>query len=227
MAQRVLIVENDRKTSSILIKVIKGIGLCGDIAETGKAALQQIGEKDYALMLLTLDLDDMEGFEVIETMRKHGNLMPIIIISERIGEVDTLYGLDVGADDYVNKPFNPVTLGAKIKALIRRVHGDFSNNEHRITAEPFSYDTQTLRLYKNDQEIILTGKENALMKLFLNNINRVFPKDMLYDMIWGNDIVDDNTVTVYINRLRKKIEDKPEEPKYLQNVRGVGYRLVV
>ena len=96
-----------------------------------------------------------------------------------------------------------------------------------ITAGPFRYDTHTLRLYKNGEEVILSSKENAMMKLFIDNINRIFPKDMIYEMIWGESIIDENAIMVYINRLRQKIEDDPSKPVYIQTVRGLGYRFVI
>ena len=96
-----------------------------------------------------------------------------------------------------------------------------------IQAYPFTYNTSTLRLYKNGVEIPLTSKENAMMKLFIDNVNHIFSKDMLYDLVWGEAIIDENAVMVYVNRLRQKIEDDPSNPKYLQNIRGLGYRFVV
>ena len=92
---------------------------------------------------------------------------------------------------------------------------------------PFTYNTSTLRLYKHQQEIPLSAKENAMMKLFMDNINRIFPKDMIYELIWGETIVDENAIMVYVNRLRQKIEDDPAKPKFIQTVRGLGYRFVV
>ena len=92
---------------------------------------------------------------------------------------------------------------------------------------PFLYDTHTLRLYKHGEEIILSSKENAMMKLFLDNINRIFSKKMLYEMVWGEAIIDENAIMVYINRLRQKIEDEPSKPQYIQTVRGLGYRFVI
>ena len=125
------------------------------------------------------------------------------------------------------RPFNPVVLAAKAKALIRRSLGALSGVGGIITAGPFRYDTSTLRFYKNGGEIILSSKENAMMKLFLDNVNRIFPKDMLYELIWGEAIIDENAIMVYINRLRQKIEEDPAHPKYIQTVRGLGYRFVV
>ena len=137
---------------------------------------------------------------------------------------DRLYALDLGADDYVTKPFNPVVLAAKARALIRRSRG--LPMEDIITAGPFTYNTGTLRFYKNGDEIVLSSKENAMMKLFMDNVDRIFSRSRLYDLIWGGSIVDENTVMVYISRLRAKIEDDPAKPKYIQTVRGLGYRFV-
>jgi len=120
-----------------------------------------------------------------------------------------------------------LVLGAKAKALIRRSKGSISGSEPIIAAGPFQYNSSTLRFYKNNTEIVLSSKENAIMKLFMDNINRIFPKDMLYSLIWGESIIDENAVMVYINRLRQKIEDDPAKPKYIQTVRGLGYRFVV
>ena len=96
-----------------------------------------------------------------------------------------------------------------------------------ITAGPFTYNTSTLRFYKNGVEIPLSAKENAMMKLFIDNVNRIFSKDMLYDLLWGEAIIDENAIMVYVNRLRAKIEEDPARPAYIQTVRGLGYRFVV
>ena len=123
--------------------------------------------------------------------------------------------------------FNPVTLGAKVKALIRRSRNHLPGVDSVIAAGPFQYNTSTLRFYKNGREILLSSKENAMMKLFIDNVNRIFSKDMLYDLIWGEAIIDENAIMVYVNRLRQKIEEDPSNPKYIQTVRGLGYRFVV
>ena len=96
-----------------------------------------------------------------------------------------------------------------------------------LAAGPFQYNTSTLRFYKDGAEIPLSSKENAMMKLFLDNVNRIFSKDMLYDLIWGEAIIDENAIMVYVNRLRQKIEEDPAHPRYIQTVRGLGYRFVV
>ena len=224
---KVLIVDDDAAVLKLLAKVVKGGGLDCDTAESGEEALKLLSANSYAILLLDINLGGMDGFEVIEKLRSQGNSIPIFIISGRREDTDTLYGLGIGADDYITKPFNPVVLGAKIKAMIRRSKGLSEENENVVKAGPFSYNTSTLRLMKNDEEIVLTGKENAMMKLFLDNPGRVFSRNMLYDLIWGNSLVDDNAIMVYINRLRQKIEDDPDDPKYIQTIRGIGYRFIV
>ena len=227
MADAVLIVDEDESARNMLYKAIRGAGLEACTVSSGEEALEAVGKRPFDLMLLDVDLKGLDGFRVIEILRGRGIKLPVIIVSGRKEDCDTLYGLDIGADDYVTKPFNPVVLAAKAKALIRRSRGVLSGIGGIITAGPFRYDTSTLRFYKNGGEIILSSKENAMMKLFLDNVNRIYPKDMLYELIWGEAIIDENAIMVYINRLRQKIEEDPAHPKYIQTVRGLGYRFVV
>ena len=221
----VLIIDDDENVRKMLVKVARSNGIDADTAASGEEALPLIAQNRYALILLDINMGGMDGFEVVEAIRSRGLQTPIIIVSGRKEDYDTLYGLDIGADDYVTKPFNPITLGAKIKALIRRSRSSMQGSS--ITAGPFRYDTATLRFYKNDVEIPLSSKENAIMKLFIDNVNRVFSKDMLYDLIWGSTIIDENAIMVYINRLRQKIEYDPSKTVYIQTVRGLGYRFVI
>lgn len=223
----VLIVDDDKAVLNMLYKVIRSNGIEAHTAESGEEALSCIANNRYDLILLDVNMSGMDGFEVVETIRKKGIKTPIIIVSGRKEDYDTLYGLDIGADDYITKPFNPITLGAKVKALIRRSRDSLPGSSSDITAGPFTYNTSTLRFYKNGEEIVLSSKENAIMKLFLDNVNRIFSKDMLYDLVWGSAIIDENAIMVYINRLRQKIEEDPSKPQYIQTVRGLGYRFVV
>ena len=227
MADTVLIVDDDKAVQTMLYKVIRSNGLDAETASSGEAALDMVKQKQYDLILLDVNMNGMDGFEVVQKLRSRGVKTPVIIVSGRQEDYDTLYGLDIGADDYVTKPFNPIVLGAKVKALIRRSKGNLPGAEPVISAGPFQYNTSTLRFYKNGTEIVLSSKENAMMKLFLDNVNRIFSKDMIYDLIWGEAIIDENAIMVYINRLRQKIEDDPSKPKYIQTVRGLGYRFVV
>ena len=225
---KVLIVDDDHAVLNTLYKVIVSNGIEADTSSGGEEALKKIASAKYDLILLDVNLGNVSGFDVLQKMRDDGISTPVMIVSARNEDYDTLYGLNIGADDYITKPFNPVILGAKVKALIRRSRDmNGRSSENNLVAGPFVYDVSMLRLYKSGKEVLLTSKENSLMKLFLDNVNRIFSKDMIYEMVWGEYIVDENAVMVYINRLRQKIEDDPSHPKYIQNVRGLGYRFVV
>lgn len=223
----VLIVDDDEAVQSVLYKVISSNGIDAQVVSSGEEALEITRRYHFDLILLDVNMRGIDGFEVVQALRKRGVKTPIIIVSGRKEDYDTLYGLDIGADDYITKPFNPIVLGAKVKAMIRRNRDHSADSGNVITAGPFRYDTHTLRLYKNGQEILLSSKENAIMKLFLDNINRIFSRKMIYEMVWGETIVDENAIMVYINRLRQKIEDDPSKPQYIQTVRGLGYRFVI
>ena len=227
MADLVLIVDDDEAVRTTLYKVIRSNGLDAEMASGGGQALELISKTHYDLILLDVNMPGMDGFTMVQKLRSRGIKTPIIIVSGRKEDYDTLYGLDIGADDYVTKPFNPIVLGAKVKALIRRSKGSLHGADAVTLAGPFRYNNTTLRFYKNGTEIVLSSKENAIMKLFMDNINRIFPKEMIYSMVWGEAIVDENAVMVYINRLRQKVEDDPASPKFIQTVRGLGYRFVV
>lgn len=227
MRNTVLIVDDNETVLDTLYKVVKSNGMNADLAENGEKALMKITNHHYDLILLDINMPKMNGFEVIQSIRTQGSNVPIIIISGRMDDYDILYGLDIGADDYITKPYNPVILGAKVKALIRRSKNKMLSSNEIISAGPFQYNTSTLRFYKNGEEIPLSSKENAMMKLFIDNINRIFSKNMLYELIWGEAIIDENAIMVYINRLRQKIEEIPGNPQYIQTVRGLGYRFVV
>lgn len=224
MAYQVLITDADAGSRTVLGRALRAGMMQTEAAASGEEALDRLARAEYDLLILDIDLPGIDGFHVIQTVRRRGSLIPIMVVSSHDEDYEQLYALDLGADDYITKPFNPVILAAKAKALIRRSRG--LPLEEVITAGPFSYNSGTLRFYKNGEEIVLSSKENAMMKLFMDNVDRIFSRSRLYDLIWGGSIVDENTVMVYISRLRAKIEDDPAKPKYIQTVRGLGYRFV-
>ena len=225
---KILIVDDDISICKLLQKVMDSNNLDSNIATSGKDAIELTEKTKYDVILMDIMMGDMEGFDVIKRIRNNNISTPIIIISGRSEDYDALYGLSVGADDYITKPFRPLVVGAKVKALIRRTKNQTISTDSTIEVGCFKYDTSTLRFYKNDEEIILTAKENSFIILFLKNPNKVFSKEMLYEHVWGNLIaVDDNTIMVHINRLRKKIEDDFNNPHHILTVRGVGYRFKI
>lgn len=199
MSYHVLIVDDDPAICKLLSKVMISNEMDPLVVNSGAAALDLIARQSSTLDMILMDitLGDMEGFDVIQTIRRNGVTTPVIIISGRNEDYDFMYGLSLGADDYVTKPFRPQILGAKVKALIRRSKSFSQENNQQQAA------------------------------LFVRHPQQVFTKDMIYEQIWGNLIaVDDNAIMVYINRLRSKIEDNARTPQHIITIRGVGYRFV-
>ncbi len=224
MADKVLIVDDDESICKLLQKVMGINDLEAECVNSGEAALEILKEKTFDIILLDVNLGDMEGFDVIKKLRSDGVNTPIMIVSGRNEDYDSLYGLSIGADDYVTKPFRPVVLGAKIKALIRRSHDCVTASSALQKAGDFVYDSTTMKFFKGGEELILSAKEAALFLLFMNNKNRVISKEEIHEKVWGESFaIDDNAIMVYINRLRGKIEDEPKNPKYITIVKGAGY----
>lgn len=227
MADKVLIVDDDPAICKLLEKVMRSNELETIVANSGKTALHILENHMFDVILMDIMLGDMEGFEVIKKLRAQGIQTPVMIISGRSEDYDSLYGLSLGADDYITKPFRPLVLGAKVKALIRRSKNMILESANLLECGPFSYDNSTMRFYKNGEELILSSKESSLLLLFIKHPQQVFSKDMIYESVWGNTIaVDDNAIMVYINRLRGKIEDDKQNPRHIITVRGLGYRFI-
>ena len=227
MSDKVLIVDDDPAVCKLLEKVMHSNDLEPTIADSGLTALNYLKNHTYDMILMDVMLGDMEGFEVIKRLRSQGIQTPVMIISGRSEDYDSLYGLSLGADDYITKPFRPLVLGAKVKALIRRNKNQVLDSSDLLECGPFTYNTSTMRFYKNGEEIVLSSKESSLMLLFLKHPSQVFTKDMIYEHVWGNSVaVDDNAIMVYINRLRGKIEEDRQKPAHIITVRGLGYRFI-
>jgi len=213
MADKVLIVDDDPSICRLLEKVMHSNELETTVADSGLAALNLLKNHSYDMILMDITLGDMEGFDVI--------------ISGMNEDYDSLYGLSLGADDYITKPFRPLVLGAKVKALIRRNKNMVLDHSDVLDCGPFTYNTSTMRFYKGEEEISLSSKENSLMLLFMKHPGQVFTKDMIYEHVWGTSVaVDDNAIMVYINRLRGKIEEDRQKPEHIVTVRGLGYRFI-
>lgn len=226
MEDKVLIVDDDPSIQRLLKKVMHSNHLAADVAANAEQALAFLAADTYALILMDITMEGMDGFEAVEKIRAAHNMTPIIIVSGKNEDYDTLYGLELGADDYVTKPFNPVILGAKVKALIRRNEHLRSAASNLLTVGPFQFNKSTLRLQKDGQEIALSSKETQLMAFFMEHPGQVFSKRQIYQAVWNDPVVDENTVTVHINHLRAKIEKKPKSPRYLMTVWGLGYKFV-
>lgn len=227
MADKVLIVDDDPSICKLLEKVMHSNDLETDTAGSGTKALERLKHHTYDVILMDTMLGDMEGFEVIQHLREDGIQTPVMIVSGRNEDYDSIYGLSIGADDYITKPFRPVVLGAKVKALIRRTKNMMASQSSLLECGPFTYDSSTMRFYKDGEELILSSKESALLLLFIKHPGQIYTKDMIYEQVWGTTVaIDDNAIMVYINRLRGKIEKDRQKPAHIITVRGVGYRFV-
>ena len=226
MADRILIVDDDEAILTMLAKVMTINGFEVDSESSGKNAFAKAQSDHYSVIFLDINLGDIDGFHVLQALRKAENKTPVIVVSGRQEDYDTLLGFGLGADDYVTKPFNPVILAAKAKALIRRSN-NLEDAPFTCTAGPFMLDISSMRFFKDEREIPLSSKEYAMMRFFMDNVNRIISKSVLYEAAWDNNLIDEGAVAVYVNRLRKKIEEDPSKPKFIQTVRGVGYQFVI
>ncbi|CAH8718858.1 response regulator transcription factor [Paenibacillus thiaminolyticus] len=199
-----------------------------DTASTGKGALQRIKEKAYDIILLDIMLPDISGFELCTEMRKHTNA-PIIFISARSTDFDKLTGLGIGGDDYITKPFNPMEVVARIKAILRRQRMA-EHSHHQNTAYDYGYfafHPESATLTVKHQPVDCTAKELELLHFFCKHPNHIFTTAQLYELVWGNDVFgEEKTVTIHISKLRKKLGDDTRKPKIIVNLRGIGYKFI-
>jgi DNA-binding response OmpR family regulator len=222
---QVLIIDDDQAVRKLVNTTLKYSSMSVTEASSDSDALFLLRTHSYDLIFLDIMLGDTNGLDLLKRIHDININIPIILLSGKKDEADKVLGLELGADDYITKPFSPAELSARTKAHLRRSKKDQlkNSNTKQLTCGPFIFDYQTYRLYKNNVEISLSSKEIKLIKFFLENTKQVFTKEQLYENIWNNSIVDDNTIMVYIRHLRSKIEDNPKKPHYLRTVWGVGY----
>ncbi|MGM0779800.1 MAG: response regulator transcription factor [Bacillota bacterium] len=198
-----------------------------EVIETGEgaAALRLVKEENPSIVILDLMLPDSDGFEICTKLRELDPLLPIIILSARGQDMDKIMGLELGADDYMVKPFNPLELTARVRTILRRARPQVSEEKHsKQQIGPFLIDMKTQRLYKSGKLLKLTAREYQLMKLFFERSGQPLNRNDLLDEIWGaNYFGDPKTVDVHIRRLREKVEDNPSNPAYLKTIWGFGY----
>ena len=195
------------------------------LARTVKEALEIISAEEFDLYLLDLTLPDGSGYDVCRTIKEKGDL-PVIFLTAFDGEVNVVMGFDLGADDYISKPFRVNELMARIKSVLRRYNSE-AGKSGILELHGLKINTNEAKVYKNGNEIVLTAMEYRLLLILLNNKGRVLSRNQLLENIWDIDgiFVNDNTLTVYIKRLRDKIEDNSDNPQIIKTVRKMGYIL--
>lgn len=220
----IFVLEDDEAIGIGLSYSLESEGYSVTLAKSIKEAKEIISKSDFGLYILDLTLPDGNGYEICKTVKAMGDY-PVIFLTAYDDEVNVVTGLELGADDYISKPFRVRELIARIKSVLRRYSKD--NNDGKIIIDNLTINTNEAKVYKDCNEVILTAMEYRLMLSFINNRGIVLTRQKLLEDIWDvdGDFVNDNTLTVYIKRLRDKIEADPLNPHFIKTVRGVGYIL--
>jgi DNA-binding response OmpR family regulator len=225
--EKILIIEDDTDIAAIERDYLEIDHFEVEIAPDGKIGMEKALQGGFDLILLDLMLPGIDGFTVCRELREALDI-PILMVTARREDIDKIRGLGLGADDYIEKPFSPSVLVARVKAHLAqyaRLKQTGKTAPTQISMGNIRINTDTHRVYVNGAEIDLKNKEYELLLFMVLNVDVVFTRDTLYERIWGMDAMGDNaTVAVHINRLRDKIEEDPGNPRYIQTVRGAGYR---
>jgi len=219
---KILLVEDDASIVNNLSEYLRSEGFEIDSATGQKQAVSKIEKNKYDLLLVDISLTDGNGFAVCAAARAIGDT-PVIFLTASADEYSVITGLDMGADDYISKPFRPRELLSRIKSVLRRSSKSNSVIEHGF----IKVDTAKGTVTKNGAELFLSALEYRLLLVFLNNKGAILSRDKLLEEIYdiAGEYVNDNTLTVYIKRLRDKIEDDPQNPTFIKTVRGLGYKV--
>jgi len=228
MPKRILIIEDDSDLAHLLELHLRDLSFEVDIAEDGPSGLSKAETNSYDLLILDLMLPGMNGLEICKQLRSQRSYIPILVLTSRSSEMDRVIGLEIGADDYVTKPFSIMELMARVKALLRRAENlrtEAGDPSGIIKARDLSIDPGKRLVTMKGSSIDLTAKEFDLLLHFARHPGRVYTRTQLLDFVWGygHDGYE-HTVNSHINRLRAKIEDDPAKPRYVLTVWGVGYK---
>jgi len=224
-AARILLVDDEVSIQRALAPLLRSRGYDVEVAGSGAAALKAVGLRTPDLMVLDLGLPDLEGAEVCRRVRTTSQL-PILVLSARSGDADKVAALDLGADDYVTKPFSPEELLARIRVALRRQFSEEQQETGRAEFGDLTIDYDRRRVVRDDEEIRLTPKEFELLSLLARNADRVLTHQTILKAIWGPHAVEHpEHLWVLVGQLRKKIEPDPSQPRYLLSEPWVGYRL--
>ncbi|KGX89089.1 response regulator transcription factor [Pontibacillus litoralis] len=229
MAQHILIVDDEESIVTLLKYNIEQAGFTTDVAYSGKEALDKASVQPFDLIILDVMLPEMDGMEVCKQMRQKQMQTPILMLTAKDDEFDKVLGLELGADDYLTKPFSPREVVARIKAILRRI----SQHAPEIARGTESYKIADLIVYPEQYEatvkgsgLVLTPKEFELLLYLTKNKGRVLSRDQLLSAVWNYDFVGDTRIVdVHISHLREKIEPDTKKPVYIKTIRGLGYKM--
>ncbi len=223
MKDVILVVDDEKDLRDVLKLYLETAGYTVLEAENGIEAIELISKFEVSLMILDIMMPKMDGFELIKKLGEERNF-PIIFLSARTKVQDKILGLNLGADDYIEKPFDPGEVLARVMASLRRVKKE---NIKEIKNGNLIWNTEERFIYKDGEKLDLTAKEYKLLSLFMKRPGKVFTKQEIYEFLWEESYYndDDNTIMVHISKLREKIEENPRSPKKIKTIRGIGYIL--
>lgn len=223
--KKVLVVEDDKNILAGLVDNLTMEGYKALIARDGKEALKKAKDTMPDLIILDIMLPKMDGFEVCKELKKEGHDTPIIILSARGQEADKVLGLELGADDYVTKPFSPRELLVRVKAVLRRANRPLSTGQ-AYQFDDLKIDFKRYQAFKKDKEVKLTAAEFKILKLLITSINEPVSRHAILSEIWTSEEVTTRTVDTHIWSLREKLEDDPSKPRRIVTVHRIGYKFV-
>ncbi len=219
---KILVVDDERSIAEIIQFHLEKEGYQVILAFNGEEALQKTEQEDPDLIVLDIMLPEKDGLEVCREIRSHSDI-PIIMLTAKEAEVDRVVGLEMGADDYVTKPFSAREVTARVKAILRRTAGGVSPKNF-LRQGDLEIDSDLMEAHKGGKKIELTMKEFSLLYFLMNHVGQVFSREKLLNRVWGYDYVGEaRTVDVTVRRLREKIEEDPAHPEYICTKRGIGY----
>lgn len=225
MSEKILVVDDEPSIVELVSYNLKAAGYTVTTASDGMEALSMLESDPPDLVLLDVMLPELDGFSVCQRIRKTHSV-PIIMLTARGGEADKIWGLEIGADDYITKPFSPKEMLARVKAVLRRREGD-GPQDTRLRIGQLAIDHDARRVYLGEELIELTPKEFDLLSYFAKNIGRALSRDLLLRILWGYEYTGGTrTVDVHVRRLRQKLNDTGDEPRFIETVHGVGYRFL-
>ena len=220
MKARVLIIEDELELAELVQMYLMKDGIESEICGDGESALGLLSGSSFDLIVLDINLPGMDGFELLGEIRPRTS-SPVIIVSARDADEDIIMGLGAGADEFVTKPFAPRVLVARIRALLRRARAEARRD---ISFGPYSIDLEGYYLARGDRRVVLSSKEFEVLRHLVRNPGRAMTSDEIYTEVWDNKYGDVTSVAVYIRRIRRKLEDDPRNPLFIQTIHGKGYR---
>jgi DNA-binding response OmpR family regulator len=219
---KILIIEDVKEMADLIRMYLQKEGMEAAICETGEDGLAEFAREHYDLVVLDINLPGIDGFEFLQRLRK-GSAVPVMIVSARDADEDMILGLGIGADEFVTKPFSPKVLVARARAILRRAT-DLKASPNSIKFGPYVLDIDGYLLKKGGEKVPLSSKEFEVLSYLATHPGKAMTPETIYSEVWKNQYGDITAVAVYIQRLRKKIEEDPTSPVFIETVHGMGYR---